>query len=912
MPMKRSYLVLILILLLLVIAGGVGWYIVQLPSVADQLPDQPTNLFVRAGPPADAGRVPLGRNTAIQATAWGTDKIESVELWIDGVTAVNHPASGAGLSFDASFAWRPAAPGDHMLVVRAHGGSGAVATSDVVRVVAGASRRSGSHLSITPAQGTTLAGLAEGFDMSREQLVALNPDLAGLSPDQPLPDDATVEVLLPGPPPLEETAPISAVLVPETLPAPPPPPALEGLPPAEPLDPNPLWFKLGGLFSTPPLPDPPELAVAVDGCSATLVVTAPAAGASGLFVYRAAAGQTRFERIATLAASAGPHTFSTPAGLGHNLYYVAAFNQAGLAPGPIVNAPISDPACATPAQTQAQLEALVLTPTIPVERPYCYASLGDGPWTRLPAQGFATPSGGGFNLGTALNLAGAGDNVELSSECWGWSGGALKNLGAAATTFNLAQTQPVVVAGPQFALEGTLASALSVSPPGEPIDFSLPANLLDLPAPYDLELISDPQAGQHTLLWRWAPIGCVDGQPCADAAIDGYKVLNTHHAAVATIQGEAGLATFKRSSAGECFSVVAFKGDQQSPPSDLACDQDEPAPPAAAAIPAAHNLRETVDPEQCYQSTPQTGTFWKTICQSVIDSGGKVLAWDWLAQSCFPSPDGQGSCNLISDIEGFRVYDRYSGQPIAIATTAPNVRVAFLTPLKGVYLNEGCFSVRAYKGGLESPDSAALCVDRPPLANAASYAVQPLGFDVFHGWGYLSDGLTCVDADAGQTLKTHHPFAEQSALLIRQARTNSSQLGCATFATTWIDGRALFSLPTLPRPIEKAVLHFKTRSVRLDTDDGSLIPDASATSDQICAVSGAAMSGQNLLTLQPQTWPGTGDVAVDLTELLQKAQAEKAGQLSFRLDADANLSDGDSALCETRASEFRLEITVKP
>ena len=50
--MKRS-LVLILILLLLVIAGGVGWYIVQLPSVADQLPDQPTNLFVRAGPPAD-------------------------------------------------------------------------------------------------------------------------------------------------------------------------------------------------------------------------------------------------------------------------------------------------------------------------------------------------------------------------------------------------------------------------------------------------------------------------------------------------------------------------------------------------------------------------------------------------------------------------------------------------------------------------------------------------------------------------------------------------------------------------------------------------------------------------------------------------------------------------------------------
>jgi hypothetical protein len=130
--------------------------------------------------------------------------------------------------------------------------------------------------------------------------------------------------------------------------------------------------------------------------------------------------------------------------------------------------------------------------------------------------------------------------------------------------------------------------------------------------------------------------------------------------------------------------------------------------------------------------------------------------------------------------------------------------------------------------------------------------------------------------------------------------------------TTWVDGRALFNLPTLPRPIEKAVLHFKTRSVRMDIDAGILIPEASATTNQICVVSGAAMSGQNLLTLQPQTWPGTGDVAVDLTAMLQKAQAEKAGRLSFRLDADANLSEGDSTICETRASEFRLEITVKP
>ena len=45
---------------------------------------------------------------------------------------------------------------------------------------------------------------------------------------------------------------------------------------------------------------------------------------------------------------------------------------------------------------------------------------------------------------------------------------------------------------------------------------------------------------------------------------------------------------------------------------------------------------------------------------------------------------------------------------------------------------------------------------------------------------------------------------------------------------------------------------------------------------------------------------------------MTREQAEKAGKLSLRLDADANLSDADSAICETRASEFRLEITVKP
>ena len=116
--MKRRIGLIGALLVLAAAAGAFAWYAARIPAVGDQLPPQPTALFAKIRFPFAAARVPLGRTTAIQATAWGGDTVKSIQLWVDGAPAAAQeaPATTGSAPFEASFDWQPVAPGEDQAV----------------------------------------------------------------------------------------------------------------------------------------------------------------------------------------------------------------------------------------------------------------------------------------------------------------------------------------------------------------------------------------------------------------------------------------------------------------------------------------------------------------------------------------------------------------------------------------------------------------------------------------------------------------------------------------------------------------------------------------------------------------------------------------------------------------------------
>jgi hypothetical protein len=109
---------------------------------------------------------------------------------------------------------------------------------------------------------------------------------------------------------------------------------------------------------------------------------------AGFQVYRANPGSTDFKKIAALDASKTTGTtfsFTDPGRYGRSFYYVTAFNGAGESQSTPAQATIFDQNCTQPDQVGLAVRAPTITTAQPLERAFCYASLGNnGPWSRMP------------------------------------------------------------------------------------------------------------------------------------------------------------------------------------------------------------------------------------------------------------------------------------------------------------------------------------------------------------------------------------------------------------------------------------------------------------------------------------------------------------------------------------------------
>jgi LysM repeat protein len=182
----------------------------------------------------------------------------------------------------------------------------------------------------------------------------------------------------------------------------------------------------------------------------------------------------------------------------------------------------------------------------PIDKGYCYYSLGLDYWTRVPAepQTFVYPLDGKLDLTPQLRSltipAGGGT---LAMECWGWSGATLVPLGSGKTTITPASSSTVNLSGGQFTLVATLDTI--------PGNFPTEKKTLWIRPPFDLTSTASAAVctkhgpsdgiesllwalfckgaadkGVETLVWEWAPsIFPIDDPSIAEVTtIDGYHV----------------------------------------------------------------------------------------------------------------------------------------------------------------------------------------------------------------------------------------------------------------------------------------------------------------------------------------------------------------------------------------------------
>ena len=95
----------------------------------------------------------------------------------------------------------------------------------------------------------------------------------------------------------------------------------------------------------------------------------------------------------------------------------------------------------------------------PIDKGYCYYSLGANNWTRIPAepQTFVYPLNGQLDLTAQLrSLTIPPFGGTLTMDCWGWSGASLVSLGSGKTTFTPSSSPAIHLAGDQFTLDASL------------------------------------------------------------------------------------------------------------------------------------------------------------------------------------------------------------------------------------------------------------------------------------------------------------------------------------------------------------------------------------------------------------------------------------------------------------------------
>ena len=126
MPKRRKWILIIVAciasVLILIFIGASILILNQYQASAGSVYPPPGHPQISITSPSQSSQFSLGAPIIIQATAFNTQKILSIELYIDGeLTGVESVPAGGSEYFPAEFLWYPPEPGVYALIARANG-----------------------------------------------------------------------------------------------------------------------------------------------------------------------------------------------------------------------------------------------------------------------------------------------------------------------------------------------------------------------------------------------------------------------------------------------------------------------------------------------------------------------------------------------------------------------------------------------------------------------------------------------------------------------------------------------------------------------------------------------------------------------------------------------------------------------
>ncbi len=428
--------------------GGLAWLFLSGGDGGDDLlnidPASGRPMRVAIRQPAPGARIPASDPVTIVVETLGAAKVARYELWADGALALQQSRSSGPLPGSSRLAWRPGAPGTHVLIARAFDAAGRMGRSEPVVVEAVASPDDGMvGVTVEAQPGDTVASVAASLGVDAGAVLV--PGAGG----EPQPGQQLV-VMVPG-----DRVPEGYVdddgPAPDARAEPSPEPQGDAgdARPADDAAPDQLPWG----FERPGDPEPPHAparlgAVHGGGCEVRLQWEDSSDSETGFRIYRLGTGGD-FRPIRDLQANDAlaelTYTDRVLFG-GHYEYYIASVNSGGESDSNLAGVDVPRDGCAitTPGITvdsafMLQFEATSLQTETQFDDAYCYLSLARlDPYARIPEHDdvfLAPTAGGGWDidrwasgLARRVFMQPPREPVPVRMECWGSRGGEEPNL----------------------------------------------------------------------------------------------------------------------------------------------------------------------------------------------------------------------------------------------------------------------------------------------------------------------------------------------------------------------------------------------------------------------------------------------------------------------------------------------------
>jgi len=362
---------------------------------------------------------------------------------------------------------------------------------------------------------------------------------------------------------------------------------------------------------------------------------------------------------------------------------------------------------------------------------------------------------------------------------------------------------------------------------------------------------------------------------------------------------------------------------QQQPPA-----RDDPKPPTIQYIQYPDHVANTGDPNVCANHGGQNATLAGVLCGTALEQGLTVLVWDWASPDRIVNPaHPERHYNVIKDIDGFNAYENdsaFNHKRVSSTTFGADSTVTMfaLPDVPHGAPVQRCFVVRAFKGQLESDDSAALCVNPIQLPVLKTMSLKPAAFRTIRHTHDSPLNLPSCPVGVGAVVGFVHcnNGLDQSQEVWRSlVKFDLSDVGPVYQATLKFQRDSTYLMGTDPNdnnnqssaPADEP-LHGRpdaSCAAMLLQPTYDWVTNGWDDSDPAAAPPVTDLPTQDVQSLPPFN----ADFAIDVTAIVRNSRLYPGTNDGFALrGADEFTSEENNDACMSTYSNFVLEVTALP